>query len=123
MILNDVMEYHLLPSWQLWKAQPLQMLNVLAPFESCPQQLTMEALEGEEGEEHVHCATCFRATCSEPSRAPDSCAVVACEMKCGARLHKCKQRDHLEVMISSTFRPHHELCQPTEIADVLRTGD
>ena len=61
------------------------------------QQATMDALAAGDAEEHEHCKTCVRMKCNVKSNWPDSCDVIDCENRCGMRLHKCKQIEHLQV--------------------------
>ena len=43
---------------------------------------------------HEHCKTCYSTQCTVRPSPPESCAVVACTLHCGARFHECKQNDH-----------------------------
>ena len=71
--------------------------TVFENFLCFQQQTTMDALAAGDAEEHEHCKTCVRMKCNVKPNWPDSCDVIDCENRCGMRLHRCKQIEHLQV--------------------------
>ena len=100
-------------------------------FHYFQQQTTMDALAAGDAEEHEHCKTCVRMKCNVKPNWPDSCDVIDCENRCGMRLHRCKQIEHLQVkrihLQNSNYRPQTKLREGyvfTGVCDsVHREGD
>ncbi|XP_077360797.1 F-box only protein 40-like [Festucalex cinctus] len=47
------------------------------------------------GRQHAHCDSCYSRRCRERTEAGVCCALVACNLHCGARFHLCKEEGHL----------------------------
>lgn len=49
---------------------------------------------------HEHCRKCFSLDCTKDSSfigfGDDSCPMVECDSECGAKLHECKLKDHID---------------------------